>query len=121
MPFEFEDLQNLYDEEVKRNPKAYNNLPAFLEKAKELYVQEKQKEGFKGDMDQSWRSWSGQNFEKLMIHILSRLIDEAGLPLELIQGSILEKQQNDAVLCQVSAILSLTSAFMDATCRMLIL
>ena len=101
MPFEFEDLQNLYDEEVKRNPKAYNNLSAFLEKAKELYVQEKQKEGFKGDMDQSWRSWSGQNFEKLMIHILSKLIDEAGLPLELIQGSILEKEQNDTVLCQV--------------------
>ena len=31
MPFKFEDLQDLYDEEVKRNPKAYENLPAFEE------------------------------------------------------------------------------------------
>lgn len=29
MSFEFEDLQDLYDEEVKRNPKAYENLPAL--------------------------------------------------------------------------------------------
>ena len=98
MPFEFEDLQDLYDEEVKHNPKAYENLPAFLEKVEKLYVREKEKDDFKGDMGQSWRSWNGQNFEKLMIHILSRLIDDAGIPLELIQGSILEKQQNDNTL-----------------------
>lgn len=101
MPFKFEDLQDLYDEEVKRNPKAYENLPTFLEKVKKLYVREKEKDDFKGDMGQSWRSWNGQNFEKLMIHILSRLIDDAGIPLELIQGSILEKQQNDTMLCKV--------------------
>ena len=101
MPFKFEDLQNLYDEEVKRNPKAYENLPVILEKAEELYVQEKQKDGFKGDMGQSWRSWSGQNFEKLMVHILSKLIDEAGLPLELIQGSILQNIQTDETLIRV--------------------
>lgn len=99
--FEFEDLQNLYDEEVKHNPKAYENLPVFLEKAEELYVQEKQKDGFKGDMGQSWRSWSGQNFEKLMVHILSKLIDEAGIPLELIQGSILKNIQTDETLSRV--------------------
>ena len=101
MPFEFEDLQRLYDEELEHNPKAYGNLPAFLDKVEELYVQEKEKDGFKGDMGQSWRSWSGQNFEKLAFHILSKLIDEAGLPLALIRGSTLEKQQNDAMLCKV--------------------
>lgn len=101
MPFEFENLQDLYDEEVKRNPKAYENLPAFLEKVEKLYVREKEKDDFKGDMGQSWRSWNGQNFEKLMIHILSRLIDDAGIPLELIRGSILEKQQNDSMLGRV--------------------
>ena len=101
MPFKFEDLQDLYDEEVKRNPKAYENLPTFLEKVEKLYVREKEKDDFKGDMGQSWRSWNGQNFEKLMIHILSRLIDDAGIPLELIQGSILEKQQNDSMLGRV--------------------
>ena len=101
MPFEFEDLQDLYDEEVKRNPKAYENLPVFLEKVEKLYVREKEKDDFKGDMGQSWRSWNGQNFEKPMIHILSRLIDDAGIPLELIRGSILEKQQNDSMLGRV--------------------
>lgn len=101
MPFKFEDLQDLYDEEVKRNPKAYENLPTFLEKVEKLYVREKEKDDFKGDMGQSWRSWNGQNFEKLMIHILSRLIDDAGIPLELIRGSILEKQQNDSMLGRV--------------------
>jgi len=101
MSFEFEDLQDLYDEEVKRNPKAYENLPTFLEKVEKLYVREKEKDDFKGDMGQSWRSWNGQNFEKLMIHILSRLIDDAGIPLELIRGSILEKQQNDSMLGRV--------------------
>ena len=101
MPFKFEDLQNLYEEEVKRNPKAYENLLVILEKAEELYVQEKQKEGFKGDMGQSWRSWSGQNFEKLMVHILPKLIDEAGLPLELIQGSIVKNRQTDETLSRV--------------------
>ena len=72
-----------------------------MEKVEKLYVREKEKDDFKGDMGQSWRSWNGQNFEKLMIHILSRLIDDAGIPLELIRGSILEKQQNDTILCKV--------------------
>ena len=101
MPFEFEDLQSLYDEELEHNPKAYGNLPAFLDKVEDLYVEEKRKDGFEGDMGQSWRSWSGQNFEKLAFHILSKFIDEAGLPLELIQGSTLRNIQTDETLSRV--------------------
>lgn len=101
MPFEFEDLRNLYDRHLESDPQAYKNISAILVEAEALYVQEKLNEGFTGDMGQSWRSWKGQNFEKLVFYILSRIIDEAGIPLKLIRGSTLEYQQIDAELCKV--------------------
>ncbi len=101
MPFEFEDLADLYDQHLKRNPKAYEALPDILAEAEELYAQEKLKSNPKIDIGQSWRSWSGKNFEKLLFHILFRFIDGAGLPLKLVRGSILVSQQKDAVLDRV--------------------
>ncbi len=98
---DFETFRALYDQELAYNPKAYENISAILEKAEELFVREKQDSGYRGDIGQAWRSWIGHNFEKLALHILSKLIDEAGLQLKLIQGSILERQQTDVQLSQV--------------------
>lgn len=96
-----EILRNIYDEELAHNPKAYENLPDILERAVQVYTEERKAEGYKGDMGQSLRATTGPNIEKLLLHILTRVIDEAGLPLALIRGASLENQQTDPMLGKV--------------------
>ena len=97
MDFE-KTLMDLYDRESEHNPKAYENIPAILKKAEELYEKEKEKLEPEKDIGQSLRSTKGSSFEKLMVHILSKMIDEAGLPFKLIRGATLTGEQTDMVL-----------------------
>lgn len=72
----FEDLKNLYDEMVeKRGAEAYKYIHELLEKAQELryaYLAEHEPDKDKG---QSWRSFIGNNFEKLLQHIITEAIE----------------------------------------------
>ncbi|MDR2104144.1 MAG: hypothetical protein LBP51_00135 [Deferribacteraceae bacterium] len=73
-----EDLINLYEEKKKLfKDDAYRHISSILKEAKAIH-----KEGFaKEDHDQSWRSFKGKNFEKLLIHIIREEVHKIGFEL----------------------------------------
>ena len=88
----FEDLKNLYDEMVnERGAEAYKYIHDLLEKAQKLryaYLAEHEPNKDKG---QSWRSFIGNNFEKLLQHIITEAIESH--EVKIINGSKLKRQR----------------------------
>ncbi|NLO18824.1 MAG: DNA modification methylase [Ignavibacteria bacterium] len=83
------DLLALYDEKKERYGKnAYKHISDLFIEAKEIH-----KRDFKGkDHEQSWRSFKGKNYEKIIEYIL---IDEIhSLGLEIVNGNHLERTIN---------------------------
>ncbi|MYA70399.1 DNA modification methylase [Candidatus Poribacteria bacterium] len=71
----FEDLKNLYDEMVEeRGAEAYKYIHELLEKAQELRYAYLAVHAPGKDKGQSWRSFIGNNFEKLLQHIITEAI-----------------------------------------------
>ena len=96
----FEDLKKLYNKmQERRGEEAYRYVQEFLQEAQELhgaYLAEHEPHKDKG---QSWRSFKGQNFEKLIQYIITESIEALGL--KMVNGKKLESvrlpQQLDAV------------------------
>lgn len=80
------DLIDLYDlKKEKYGKNAYKYISDLFIEAKEIH-----KRDFKGkDHEQSWRSFKGKNYEKIIEHILIEEIHFLGL--EIINGNVLEK------------------------------
>lgn len=85
---EFEDLKERYMERLRTNPRAYEQVSEILAEVKETQQADFLKENPDGDAGQSWRSWKGKNFEKLVHFAVSDLI-ERELPLKTVRGSML--------------------------------
>ncbi len=76
----FEDLKNLYDEMVvERGTEAYKYIHELLEKARELRYAYLTIHAPDKDKGQSWRSFIGNNFEKLLQHIITEAIESHGV------------------------------------------
>ncbi len=89
---DFEDLKKLYLERSKRDPIAYRDISAILEELKPLHKQDFLLRNPGSDQHgQSWRSWKGNNFEKLADFVVSDLI-ERELGLKTVRGSSLRSE-----------------------------
>lgn len=85
----FEDLKNLYDEiQERRGREAYRYIGELLQKARvlrDVYLDEHDP---KKDKGQSWRSFIGHNFERLLQYIITDPIEAIGF--KLVNGKKLE-------------------------------
>ena len=88
---DFERLKELYLQRLRENPRAYEDISDILKEAEQIYATERLRARPGIDIGQSWRSWKGQNFEKLVNYIVSEMIEQE-LPLKVIQGSVLERR-----------------------------
>ena len=98
--YSFEDVKNLYIEvEETRGKDAYKYVADVFEKAKEPHKQDFLRRKPKGNHEQSWHSFIGNCFERLLQYIIPGLIEE--LELELVNGNKLDSsrlpQELDAV------------------------
>lgn len=76
----FEDLKNLYDRmKEERGEEAYRYMHEFLEEAKELHHAYLVEHESDKDIGQSWRSFKGKNFQKLIQYIITDSIEALGL------------------------------------------
>lgn len=82
----FEDLKDIYETKKKKYGKqTYRYISSILQEAKKQH-----KENFMGDdHEQSWRSFKGKNFEKLIEYIIEDKVHDLGL--EIVNGNKLEK------------------------------
>lgn len=85
------DLIRLYEEKRKiYGTDTYKHMSELLSEAKEIHHKDWLKSPTKaGEHGQSWRSFKGKNYEKLIMYIIRREVESLGL--EIINGSILER------------------------------
>ena len=78
----FDDLKNMY-REIRRQEgaRAYKSVSQLLKDAKERHKQDFLKDKPEGDHEQSWRSFKGKNFEKLIQYIITESIEALGLKI----------------------------------------
>lgn len=88
----FEDLKNLYDEMVKeKGAEAYRYIHDLLEEAQELRYAYLAAHDPDKDKGQSWRSFIGKNFEKLLQHIITEAVESH--EVKVINGSKLNRKR----------------------------
>ena len=76
----FEDLKNLYHEmEDEKGEDTYKYMPELLQKAEELHRAYHIEHKTGKDIGQSWRSFKGKNFQKLIQYIITESIEKLGL------------------------------------------
>lgn len=86
----FEDLKDMYNEtQLIEGEEAYRSVSQLLQDAKERHKQDFLRDKPNGDHEQSWRSFKGKNFEKLIQHIITESIEALGL--KVINGNQLER------------------------------
>lgn len=95
----FEELMRLYRKRLETNPKAYEEISDILEEMKPTHRADAIRRGIR-DVEQSWRAWKGNNYERFVREIVASNI-EAQLPLKVIRGSILERRTLDKELSRV--------------------
>jgi len=90
----FEDLIELYKQyKNSYGQNAYKHISALLNEVKEIHKQHwLQNPTPKGDHEQSWRSFKGQNFEKLIHYMIKDEVEDLGL--KIIEGNKLENLSN---------------------------
>ena len=98
---DFEDLKSLYHKRLSENPRAYEEISDILIEAREMFDADKMAENPGTDLGQAWRAWKGKNFEKLVHHTVSDMIENSGLPLKVVSGSALERKRIDKELGKV--------------------
>ncbi len=96
----FEDLKNLYDKMVEeKGAEAYRYIHDLLEEAQQLRYAYLAAHDPDKDKGQSWRSFIGRNFEKLLQYIVTEAIESH--EVKVINGSTLNRkrlsQELDAV------------------------
>ncbi len=111
--FTFDDLLDLYLHwETGDGRPAYEDISAILEEAKQQHrAAWEQLTGGGGDHGQSWRSWKGKNFEKLVREIVfdevRKLNGKHGTDIQLATDTQLQPEQHDEVLSRVKRNLTL--------------
>jgi len=90
----FEDLIELYKQYKNTyGQNIYKHISALLNEAKETHKQHwLQNPTPKGDHEQSWRSFKGKNFEKLIHYMIKDEVEDLGL--KIIEGNKLENLSN---------------------------
>ncbi len=88
----FEDLKNLYDKMVEeKGAEAYRYIHDLLEEAQQLRYAYLAAHDPDKDKGQSWRSFIGKNFEKLLQYIITEAIESHGV--KVINGSTLNRKR----------------------------
>lgn len=64
----FEDVWSIYLEKKNTSPNKYDFVKSIFDEIKEIYKKKATQIG--KDANQSWNSWSGKNFEKLITQII---------------------------------------------------
>jgi type II restriction enzyme len=95
----FKELMNRYRNRLESNPRAYEEISDILEEMRPIHRADALTRGIR-DIDQSWRAWKGNNYEKFVREIVASSI-EAQLPLKVIRGSILERRTLNNELSRV--------------------
>lgn len=96
----FEDIKNMYHNKVREfGTEAYKYVSEIFIEAKEIHRSEWLVGHPNGDHEQSWRSFKGNNLEKLIQHIISNEVGELGLTV--VNGSELESRRLSGELDQV--------------------
>lgn len=91
MSFTIKDIIQLFEKErAIRGVEAYRYVSKILKEAKELHRQYFLTTG-KIDHEQSWRSFKGNNLERLLTHILD--VEVRALGLKMISGKALTSNQ----------------------------
>ena len=90
----FEDLKNLYQEKKRQfGTETYKHISEILKEAKEIHKRDWLMHPTPNkDHEQSWRSFKGKNFEKLIQYIIADEIEELGL--KVVNGNRLEKSKH---------------------------
>ncbi len=87
----FEDLKNLYNKmKDEKGEETYKYVQELLKKAQVLHAAYLDAHKPEKDKGQSWRSFKGKNFEKLLQYIITDSIEALGL--KLINGSTLDRR-----------------------------
>ncbi len=100
MRFDFDVVKEMWLERSKNNPDAHNYISDFFAAVKEKHRADFLQRKPNGDHGQSWRSWKGKNFEKLVLFIVEQQIQVIG-QLKAIPGSELEKELKDERLSRI--------------------
>ena len=88
----FEDVKNLYVEMEKiKGGEAYKFVSDVLEKAKQPYMEDFLKRKPEGKVDQSWRNFKGNCFEKLLQYIITQSVES--LALKVVNDNELKKKK----------------------------
>ena len=94
----FEDLKNLYHEmEEEKGKDIYRYMHELLQKAEELHRTYHIEHKTGKDIGQSWRSFKGKNFQKLIQYIITESIEKLGLKVvndDTLESSQLSQQLN---------------------------
>ena len=87
------NLIELYEEKRKiYGGEAYKYISEVFESAEPIHLEDWSRNPTKnGEHGQSWRAWKGKNYEKLILYITKREIEELGL--KIIRGSTLERKK----------------------------
>jgi type II restriction enzyme len=101
MTFTFEDLLKLYSEFKKKyGEMAYKHISELFDKAKQLHKEDWLKHPTPDrDHEQSWRAFKGNNFEKLIMHIIQDKVESLGL--KVVRGEELEGKELSEELSRV--------------------
>jgi len=85
------ELIEMYEEKRELyGPNTYNHISELLKEAKEVHHKDWLKNPTPNkDHEQSWRSFKGKNFEKLVLYIIRREIEN--LSLKIVNGNTLER------------------------------
>ena len=106
---DFEDLKGIYDEKKRLyGEKAYLHISEIFEEAREEYkqqylaskrAQKRIQQGKTPDAEQSWKGFKGNNFERLILYIIS---SELGTDkIRCIPGGWLKRKRLSAELSEV--------------------
>ncbi len=98
---DFDGLVRLYNERKKVNPRAYEDISSIFDEIYPIYEDWARNTKKVNDVGQSWRAWKGKNFEKLVFHVVIDLLTSNRLPVKLVRGDKLEKEQTDTELSRV--------------------
>lgn len=91
MTTNIKDLIELYEE--KRNiygAETYKHISELFIEAKKIHYQDWLKKPTQGgDHEQSWRDFKGKNYEKIILYIIKREVENLGL--KIVNGATLER------------------------------
>ena len=89
----FDDLLEMYaDLDQEYGKDSYKHISQLLKNAKERHRRNFLERKPGGDHEQSWRSFKGKNFEKLIQHIIAESIEKLGM--RVVNGNRLERSTN---------------------------